>query len=563
MPAKPADTNTTAASVSGQSKRTTNRSKQAAQAEASASGPREESIVRETPPHITISEDKGKGRALSPVAEDVMLNQISNFDIRLDNVEQNMMEMDKRLDRVENKLDDLNGVLREIKELMAPPLNQRRRAPTPEEEQGFYQQDYQNEQYEEEVEPYQQEASQGSTPELVRMRDDVQQVTRDIKNLYHVMSDISRHTSRTPAPPPAPPAPNRTSAALSKEKAIDIAEPDTYSGKPEKLRDFLTQLRIVFRAKPVTYSEDRDKIMYAISRCKGLAHKHFRRALDVDDEEDMPAYMHSWPEFTKELKSYFGYQDEDREAEQELKVLRMKDDGTALSYIVEFTELAERVEWDQKSLASHFYQGLAWRIKERMFNLPNGAPKSLEKLKTTAVRCDRMDKEEERERKRSRPTTFSSSSHIPKKTFATSKTTKPAYSSKPHSFPKSNAATYGSSKPASNSEVSKHLKPDGTLKEAEKERRRREGLCTYCASSKHIVANCPKRADKQQSVASKPNSFGRVAEAEEYSEPSSEVQEDTPSESESDAETDLEYIDEDPDAQNLEEENFEAASDME
>ena len=392
MPAKAAVSNTTSTGDSAQTKRTTNRSKQAAQAEASASGSREGSVARETPPHLDVGADKGKGRALSPIAEDALQNQLTTHDIRMDNMEHNIREMDKRLDRVEEKLEELGDTLRDIREFLTPPLNQQARMTTPVEEQETYQQDDQDGdvQYENVVAQHHQEASRESTPEIVRMQDDVRQVTRDIRNLYQVMSDISRHTSRTPLPAPAPLVPNRTSAALSKEKAIDIAEPDAFSGKPEKLRDFLTQLRIVFRAKPVTYSEDRDKIMYAISRCKGLAHKHFRRALDVDDEEDMPAYMHNWPEFAKELKAFFGYQDEDREAEQELKVLHMKDEGSVLNYIVEFTELAERVEWDQKSLASHFYQGLAWRIKERMFNLPNGAPKSLENLKTMAVRCDKM-----------------------------------------------------------------------------------------------------------------------------------------------------------------------------
>jgi hypothetical protein len=40
-------------------------------------------------------------------------------------------------------------------------------------------------------------------------------------------------------------------------------------------------------------------------------------------------------------------------------------------------------------------------------------------------------------------------------------------------------------------EVDATSRPRGPLSDAEKERRRRDGLCLYCASKDHQVINCP------------------------------------------------------------------------
>src|SRR6201996_2238823 len=51
-------------------------------------------------------------------------------------------------------------------------------------------------------------------------------------------------------------------------------------------------------------------------------------------------------------------------------------------------------------------------------------------------------------------------------------------------------------KNTSDSPLAKVLTPSGHLTPEEKERRRREGLCTYCGEAGHLAVKCPKNSSK-------------------------------------------------------------------
>lgn len=579
MPSK-AGSRTDRASEDGRSRRMATRSRQGNHPEVQNEETMEEGeIPRDTPPHLPAGPSKGKQWQFSPPRENPTDNRLDTIEIRMDNMETRFDTLDARTGSISTMLEQL------LDRLDAKPARSRTSSPPPNQRQQEL--DYNSDdlrpsqEAQDPHEPIPDDLSEHShddydgSRELADVRDEIRSVSQNVRELAKAMQTLSRHSSMIPAPVPVQnPAPNRISTSLSKEKALDINDPETFSGtRPEKLSEFLSQLRIIFRAKPNTYADDQDKIMYAISHCKGIAQRHFHNAIrKMEEENETPTYMQSWPQFIEELKTYFGYQNEDREAERELRSLYMKDSDSVSKYIVEFTEIAERVTWEHNALASQFFEGLAWRIRSRMYKYPNGPPKTLARLKTTAITCDNVDKEEQRERNRSHHHPSHRTSEAERKpslsSFRPSKSSKPLHPNNFRSYPKSTSATYGSSKAPPTSEVAKNLKPDGTLKESEKERRRREGLCTYCASPNHIVANCPKRTDRQQGQGFKPNTTGRAADTEEYSEntmdfsePASENSEEYKSEEEYDE--DLDTIDEDPDAEYMDQENFEAASDME
>lgn len=579
MPPK-TSSRTDRASEDGRSRRMATRSHQGDHPEVQNEETMEEGeIARDTPPHLPAGPSKGKQRQISSPRENPDDNRLDAMELRMDNMQSWFDTLDARTGNISAMLEQL------LDRLDAKSVRSRPNSPPPNQRQQEV--DYNSDdlrpsqEAQDPHEPIPDDISEHSrdvydgSKELADVRDEIRSVSQSVRELAKAMQTISRHSSMIPAPAPVQThAPNRISTSLSKEKALDINDPEAFSGtRPEKLLEFLSQLRIIFRAKPIAYSDDQDKIMYAISHCKGIAQKHFHNAIRrMEEEDETPVYMQSWPQFVQELKTYFGYQDEDREAEQELRMLRMKDSDPANKYIVEFTELAERVTWEHNALTSQFYEGLAWRIKSRMFKHPNGAPKTLAKLKTMAIKCDNMDKEEQRERNRSHHFSPPRTSETVKKpsssSFRPSNPSKPLRPNTSHSYPKSTSATHGSSRAPPTSEVAKNLKPDGTLKESEKERRWREGLCTYCASPNHIVANCPKRTDRHQGQGAKPNTTGRAADAEEYSENTTDFSEPVSENSEEDKleeeyDEDLETIDEDPDAEYMDQENFEAASDME
>ena len=62
----------------------------------------------------------------------------------------------------------------------------------------------------------------------------------------------------------------------STSTSTKIRKPDPFDGSdPEKLRTFLVQLNLVFRAEPDSFRYDRDKVNYAVSYLKGTALEWF------------------------------------------------------------------------------------------------------------------------------------------------------------------------------------------------------------------------------------------------------------------------------------------------
>jgi Domain of unknown function (DUF4939) len=111
-------------------------------------------------------------------------------------------------------------------------------------------------------------------------------------------------------PTPAPP----------KQKA-KLREPDSFDGSDaKKLRAFLMQCNLNFRSRPDTFSDDEQKVNYALSYLKGTALDWFEPYIDDPDSEE--PWMYDWSNFVCQLKSNFGPMDPKGDAETELTQLR-------------------------------------------------------------------------------------------------------------------------------------------------------------------------------------------------------------------------------------------------
>jgi hypothetical protein len=109
---------------------------------------------------------------------------------------------------------------------------------------------------------------------------------------------------------------------LTTSKA-NLWDPDQFDGSdPKKLRGFLLQCKLNFRAKLESFRENSAKVNYVLSFLKGMAVDYFEPFLIVDPEYK-PGWLMNFKYFTKELYIYFGLYDQHAEAKIELKQLVM------------------------------------------------------------------------------------------------------------------------------------------------------------------------------------------------------------------------------------------------
>ena len=64
---------------------------------------------------------------------------------------------------------------------------------------------------------------------------------------------------------------------LAKEKLIDVAKPDKFSGRdPTQWRRWVDSIHLHFHAKPLTYASPRARILFAVSYMTDLAREHWQ-----------------------------------------------------------------------------------------------------------------------------------------------------------------------------------------------------------------------------------------------------------------------------------------------
>lgn len=312
--------------------------------------------------------------------------------------------------------------------------------------------------------------------------------------------------------------------------AIKYRTPDTYDGSdPEKLRTFLSQCNVYFRAKPNAFIRDYDKVMFAVSYLRDSALQWFQLGLDSETDPD---WLNNWSEFKSELLGNFGIYDESEDAAIKLELLTMAHDTRISDYTVKFNEYSAQVDWTPASLCRQYYKGLPNRLKD--FITLAGKPTFLPAMKRLAAVGDQRHWERQGELQRdktARASASGSSSHprpaqhnSANSTSASTSgnTSSPSNSNrqdrkdkhrgkdrKPSFPPASSSSGPSASASTSTNFLSGKLGKDGKLTTEERQRRMDNKLCMFCAKPGHIAKDCRKAtssaAKARQASASDPD----------------------------------------------------------
>jgi Retrotransposon gag protein len=286
-----------------------------------------------------------------------------------------------------------------------------------------------------------------------------------------------------------------------------LKDPDVFSGKdPSRLTPFLTQCIQWFIAHPRKFSTSRAKVVFASSYLRDLAASWW---MPILAQHPPSPILDDWDAFAEELFQMFGDQHLQASAQNALLGLKMKDNTRVSEYLVTFNSHAPYTGWNDTALAGQFYRGLPDRLKDAFQVL--GRPQDFVTTCQQALQFDQRYWERQAESGIRPSSTFRSkdknrSDQGSKSSDSKSNTNNSQSSSSSNSQRSDNkkkssdgTSASSSSKKGKESETPSQgsgstSQPRGPLSAEEKERRRRDKLCLYCASPDHRVDTCPVRA---------------------------------------------------------------------
>jgi hypothetical protein len=229
-----------------------------------------------------------------------------------------------------------------------------------------------------------------------------------------------------------------TAANASRSEDPKGRKPKPFDGKSlSQLPEFLSQVRVAFRSRPLAYPDEEAKVLYAISYLEGPALSCIQPYIDKDEP---PSWMTDFSLFTKQLKKLFGDPDVVGNTSHQLRML--KQTSLASLYAAEFRRLASQLDWGNQALVGQFFEGLSDSVQDELVKTDYAT--DLDALIDQAIRVDNLQQRRKAQRASSKPVLSTAS-------------------------------------------------PGKSLTEQQKEFRRKNNLCMYCGGADHLILNCPKR----------------------------------------------------------------------
>ena len=227
--------------------------------------------------------------------------------------------------------------------------------------------------------------------------------------------------------------------------------PEPFSDGVENLSIFLHQCRVAFDSCPSQFESEKKKVLWASAYLRGSAFRWFKAIY----ENDVDPRITNFSLFSQALMELHG--DPKMVQPNACKLSTLRQTTTVAQYAADFDHLANNLDWGDGGFRDMFYKGLQEKIKDLLME---AQPDTLTyaDLKRLALQKDKMLQKRENERALMEAAPYGRESPD---------------------------GRYG--RPQNYSGISRRR---GPLTEAERDRRRREGLCLYCGESGHKLDDC-------------------------------------------------------------------------
>jgi hypothetical protein len=283
------------------------------------------------------------------------------------------------------------------------------------------------------------------------------------------------------------------------KKGVKLRDPDTYDGtNPEKLQNFLFLCSLAFKSKAKTYKSNTAKIYFALSFLRGAALEYFEPAVmaDYPNKDDQPVYLLYWVEFVEELKSNFGTASPEEDAETALEELKMEKHHQATRFFISFAKYKAKTAYNDRGYYRLVMNAMPDRILEELHRV-FPMPKSYETLRSMILQIDQRywnHKKIMEMRRKGAPKPPATSNTAPTGNNNNNNQSGNNKSKDNKSNSNKGKTNTSSSTGASSSKTydNSHLGADGRLTEAEKKRRKDNGLCLVCGIKGHVAQDCRK-----------------------------------------------------------------------
>jgi hypothetical protein len=259
------------------------------------------------------------------------------------------------------------------------------------------------------------------------------------------------------------------------------ADPQFFHGDRKKLREFFAQVAIKFATNPELFPNEESKVGYATSYLRGHA---FSLYASMMPDGVMP--FSTFSDLRQFLESAFGDPDARTTAEHELRRLR-QGDRPCTHYFADFTRIMATLQFDEASKIYEFRNGLRDEVRDLLIG--RDIPSDYNAFVRLCISLDSAWLARQQEKKLRQPQGPKVNQQLPRSKDSSSHQTH-------QSSPLSQSTTQP---PASSSSTVGYSPMDldsiqiqnGHLTQAEKNRRRQEGLCLYCGQPGHFANGCP------------------------------------------------------------------------
>lgn len=278
-----------------------------------------------------------------------------------------------------------------------------------------------------------------------------------------------------------------------------VHKPDPFDGSDLcKLRAFLMQCKLNFNSKPHSFQTNKAKVNYALSYLKGTALDWFEPELMSDKTPD---WLNDFTKFSNELRNNFGPHDLERDMEDKLESLWMKDNQQMVKYLVDFNRLTARVTWGKSALWHQLYKGLPNQIKDEVswISKPTKLADLQQLVQTINAHYWEQQSEFFGKNKKSDNKSSSNKSKSSSSTPNTSNTNNPSISKSSNnksgssaSGKKSNSGSSDNSRQKSKPDLSSKLRKDSKLMPKEHACHFANNLYMFCGGVGHKASECLK-----------------------------------------------------------------------
>lgn len=185
---------------------------------------------------------------------------------------------------------------------------------------------------------------------------------------------------------------------------LKIGAPIEFTGGRNQVETFILQCQLVFNVNAEKWTSQNKRMLYIISYMKGAAFEfiqpHLKDYLEhpevvTDRKTSTRRILTRDVTLFEELRTTFGYGNEQQDAERALQALRQK--GSAAKYKAEFQIQAAKLEWNDEALAAQFYLGLKENVKDEMAR--DDRPDTFHEMWETAIKIDTRIYDRQLERK--------------------------------------------------------------------------------------------------------------------------------------------------------------------